>query len=186
MRSCYALFLMALMMFTGISSVYADDSEQADGCTALKATMPAAEAAIKSVDSQVLACLANEQSSNVIRIRISYNSVGKIQEISVKNAKKDIARCIKKSLKDVALGFDVNSIMQKRMKESMPAKPAPKHHKNERGELVFDGYDRRVTVPAYMPDGKITYIYNSKDKTMAIKSHYMIGRVRGGGQSNCH
>ena len=176
---------MALMMFTGISSVYADDSKQADDCSALKATMPAVEAAIKSVDSQVLACLANEQSSDV-KIRISYNSVGKIQEISVGNVKKDTVKCVKNSLKDVDLGFDVSSIMQKRMKESMPAKPMPKHHKDDSGKSVLDGYDRSGTVPPYMPDGKITYVYHSKDKMMTVKSHYMIGRVRGAERDRCN
>ena len=173
MKHCYTLFLLALMMFAGISNVYADDSKQSDDCSALKATMPVVESGIKSVESQLIACLENEQNKDV-KIRFSYNETGKINKVSVENARKDAVKCIKDNLKEVVFDFDVSAIMQKRMKEVMPAKPFPVHKAN--GEL--DGW-KRGTVSAYMPDGKVTLVYKPNDKAITIKTHYMIGRTRG-------
>ena len=162
------------MMLAGISNVYADDSKQPDDCSALKATMPVVESGIKSVEPQLSACLDNEQDKDV-EIRFSYNETGKIINVSVEHAKKDTAQCIKDNLNKVAFDFDVSAIMQKRMKKVLPAKPNPVY--NDKGEK---SWNTKGTVSYYMPDGKVTLVYKPNDKAITIKSHYMIGRIRGG------
>ncbi len=172
MRYCYALLLLALMMMTGVSCVYADDSKKADDYSALKATMPVVESGIKSVEPQLIACLDNEQDKDV-KIRFSYNETGKIINVSVEHAKKDTAQCIKDNLNKVAFDFDVSDIMQKRMKKVLPAKPTPVY--NDKGEK---SWNKKGTVSYYMPDGKVALVYKPNSKAINIKSHYMIGRSR--------
>lgn len=163
----YFIFLFFLT-YSGIA--YADDYSD------LRATIPVVESNIKAVEPQLLTCLQNEHSDS-IKIRIKYEANGKIQQVNTEGANKQTGLCIREVLAKVTFDIDVSSIIEKRKAEIIPTKASPKYKKDENGKLVRVGWVRG-TVSPYWPEGKVTYVYNSKDKTLTVKRHYMIGRLK--------
>ena len=77
----------------------------------------------------------------------------------------------------------MTSIINKRKSATVPTKPTPKYKEDENGNSVRIGYSQG-TVSAYMSEGRVTYVYHSKDKSLTAKSHYMIGRSRAWQEEN--
>ncbi len=176
MKCCLKYFLSLLMILTCCSLAYADD------CSDLRATMPAVESSIKAIEPQLITCLQDEKGDSVI-IRISYKSDGSIKKVNVEGANKKTSTCIREAFANVTFDIDVTSIINKRKSATVPTKPTPKYKEDENGNSVRVGYSQG-TVSAYMPEGRVTYVYHSKDKSLTAKSHYMIGRSRAWQEEN--
>jgi hypothetical protein len=170
MKGCLKYIFSFLMILTFSEIAYADD------CSDLRATMPAVESNIKAIEPQLLTCLQDEKEDSV-KIRISYKADGSIKKVNIEGANKKTSTCIREVIANVTFDIDVTSIINKRKSATVPTKPTPKYKEDENRNSVRVGY-RQGTVSAYMPEGRATYVYNSKDKSLAVKSHYMIGRSR--------
>ena len=164
----YILSFFIILTFSEIA--YADD------CSDLRATMPAVESNIKTIEPQLLACLQNEK-GDAIKIRISYKADGSIKQVNTEGANEKTSTCIREAFSNVSFDINVTSIIKKQKSATVPTKPTPKYKKDENGKMIRVGYSQG-TVSAYMPEGKVTYVYNSKDKALVVKKHYMIGRSR--------
>ena len=176
MKGCLKYILSFLFILTFSEIAYADD------CSDLRATMPAVESNIKAIEPQILTCLQEEKGDPVI-IRISYKADGSIKKVNIEGANKKTSTCIREAFTNVTFDIDVTSIIEKRKSATVPTKPTPKYKEDENGNSVRIGYSQG-TVSAYMPEGRVTYVYNSKDKSLAVKSHYMIGRSRAWQEEN--
>jgi hypothetical protein len=176
MKGCLKYILSFLIILTFSEIAYADD------CSDLRATMPAVESNIKAIEPQIITCLQDEKEDSV-KIRISYKADGSIKKVNIEGANKKNSTCIREAFANVTFDIDVTSIIEKRKSATVPTKPIPKHKEDENGKLVRDGY-RRGTVSAYMPEGKVSYVYHPKDKSLVVKSHYMIGRSRAWQEEN--
>ena len=176
MKCSLKFFLSFLMILTCVEIAYADD------CSDLRATMPAVESNIKAIEPQLLSCLQDEKGDSVI-IRISYKSDGSIKKVNIEGANKKTSTCIRETFANVTFDIDVTSIINKRKSATVPTKPTPKYKEDENGNSVRIGYSQG-TVSAYMPEGRVTYVYHSKDKSLTAKSHYMIGRSRAWQEEN--
>ena len=170
MKGYLKYFLSFLFILACSELAYADD------CSDLRATMPAVESNIKAIEPQILTCLQDEK-EDFVKIRISYKADGSIKKVNIEGANKKTSTCIREAFANVTFDIDVTSIINKRKSATVPTKPTPKYKEDENGNSVRVGY-RRGTVSAYMPEGKVSYVYNPKDKSLAVKSHYMIGRTR--------
>ena len=170
MKNClkYVLSFLFIVICNGIA--YADD------CSDLRATMTAVESNIKEIEPHLLTCLQDEKGDSV-KIRISYKADGSIKKINIEGANKKTSTCIRDAFANVTFDIDVTSIIEKRKSAIVPTKPIPKYKEDENGKSVRVGYSQG-TVSAYMPEGKVTYVYDEKDKSLIAKKHYMIGRSR--------
>ena len=176
MKDCLKYILSTLVLLTWCELAYADD------CSDLRATMPAVESNIKAIEPQILTCLQDEKGDSVI-IRISYKADGSIKKVNVEGANKKNSTCIRETLANVSFDIDVTSIINKRKSATVPTKPTPKYKEDENGNSVRIGYSQG-TVSAYMPEGRVSYVYHPKDKSLTAKSHYMIGRSRAWQEEN--
>ncbi|MBQ9241669.1 MAG: hypothetical protein IJ165_00325 [Proteobacteria bacterium] len=176
MKGCLKYLFSFLMAFAFGGIAYADD------CSDLRSTMPVVESNIKAVEPQLLTCLQDERGASV-KIRISYKADGSIKQVNTEGANKKTGTCIREAFANLTFSIDVTSIINKRKSATVPTKPTPKHKVDENGKLVRVGYSQG-TVSAYMPEGRVSYVYNSKDKSLAVKSHYMIGRSRAWQEEN--
>ena len=176
MKGCLKYILSFLIILTFSEIAYADD------CSDLRATMPAVESNLKAIEPQLLTCLQDEK-EDFVKIRISYKADGSIKKVNVEGANKKTSTCIREALANVSFDIDVTSIINKRKSATVPTKPTPKYKEDENGNSVRIGYSQG-TVSAYMPEGKVSYVYNPKDKSLAVKSHYMIGRSRAWQEEN--
>lgn len=176
MRGCLKSLFFFLMAFAFGEIAYADD------CSELRATMPVVESNIKAIEPQLLSCLQDEKGDSVI-IRISYKADGSIKKVNIEGADKKTSTCIREAFANITFDIDVTSIIEKRKSATVPTKPTPKYKEDENGKLVRVGYSQG-TVSAYMPEGRVSYVYHSKDKSLAVKSHYMIGRSRAWQEEN--
>ncbi|MBQ1924748.1 MAG: hypothetical protein II180_01355 [Proteobacteria bacterium] len=168
---CYFKYILSVWVALNCCEIaYADDDRD------LKSTMPVVEANIKAIEPKILSCLQDEKGDSVI-IRISYKADGSIKKVNIEGADKKTRTCIREAFANVTFDIDVTSIIDKQKAAVIPTKPIPKYGEDANGNLIRVGY-RQGTLPAYMPEGKVTYVYHSKDKSLAVKSHYMIGRLR--------
>ena len=176
MKSYLKYIFCFLIILLYNAAAYADD------CSELRATMPVVESNIKAVEPGLLTCL-KETSGDSIKIRISYKANGSIKDVGIEGANKKTSTCVREVLAKVTFDLDVSSIIEKRKAATVPTKPTPRHKEDENGKLIPDGYTRGK-VSAYMPEGKVSYIYNSNSKTLKVKHHYMIGRSRAWQEEN--
>lgn len=176
MKKLLEIFLVSWFVLTFSNITYADE------CSDLRETMPAVESNIKAVEPQILECLQDEKEDSV-KIRISYKADGSIKYVGVEDASQKASACIRNALATVTFDIDVTTIINKRKSATVPTKPIPKYKEDENGKSVRVGYSQG-TVSSYMPEGKVTYVYNTKDKALMVKKHYMIGRSRAWQEDN--
>ncbi|MBQ9394974.1 MAG: hypothetical protein IJU23_05595 [Proteobacteria bacterium] len=177
MKGCLKYFLSILFILTCCKLAYADD------CSDLRATMPAVESNIKAIEPQLLTCLQDEKGDSVI-IRISYKADGSIKVVNIDDVKKKTRTCIREAFANVTFDIDVTSIINKRKSaRGIPTKPTPRYQEDENGNLVYVG-STRGTVSYFMPEGRVVYAYNSENKSLTAKHHYMIGRTRAETEKN--
>ena len=167
----YTILWLVVFLFTLVCPLCAYADTEADE---LKATMSSVEADLKTLEPQLATCLETEKSP---KIKLTYNSKGNIKSISVENANKETTSCVRDILKTHTFLMDVSKIVDKRMKEKIPAKRSPVYEKDEQGDLKFVGYEKSPSLlDVYADTGKIVYTYQPETKSFVVEKHLMIGR----------
>ena len=167
----YSILGSVVFLFTLVCPLFAYADTETDE---LEATIPIVESDLKTLEPQLAACLESEKSP---KIKLSYNSKGNIKSISVERANKETTSCVRDILKTHTFPMDVSKIVDKRMKEKIPAKRSPVHEKDEQGNLKFVGYEKSPSLlDVYADTGKIVYTYQPETKSFVVEKHHMIGR----------
>ena len=127
--------------------------------------------------------LMYDSSNNKIIIIGIFETFGTYYDY-IDDVKKKTRTCIREAFANVTFDIDVTSIINKRKSaRGIPTKPTPRYQEDENGNLVYVG-STRGTVSYFMPEGRVVYAYNSENKSLTAKHHYMIGRTRAETEKN--